>query len=126
MVVAIWFSVPCGALRAPQVGVSFSALDSIPPWTQWTLCTCGTYNLHCEIMFCSFPQLKVNFGHLSCLGRNCNPIRETCSEPGRGLQELDFVADRFHTKQVNMFLSCYPSCTLTHHALKKWRRTSQP
>lgn len=41
---------------------------------------------------------------------------------GRGLQELDCGADTFHIEQVNMFLSCYPACTLTHGVWRTWRK----
>lgn len=43
-------------------------------------------------------------------------------DAGRGLQELDCGADKFHIERVNMFLSCYPACTLTHGVWRRWRR----
>lgn len=41
---------------------------------------------------------------------------------GRGFQELDSGADKFHTERVNMFLSCYLACTLTHGMWRRWKR----
>lgn len=102
------------------------------PWlalsllTQWALCTfiyycCGTllrifsnyirsHSNHSSFPCCRFigEKMQLNQGEM-----------HWNTDPGRGLQELDCGADKFHIEQVNMFLSCYPACTLTHGV---WRR----
>ncbi len=56
------------------------------------------------------------------LERNAIESRRNAVKRGRGLQELDCGADKFHIERVNMFLSCYPACTLTHGVWRRWRR----
>lgn len=127
---SVWISVPCGAmptLRAPLLGIYSLAPDSFPLLTQWALCSyiycyCGT------LLRIFGNYARSHSSHASCccfIGEKCNRIEEKCSETGirgRGLQELDCGADKFHIERVNMFLSCYPACTLTHGVWRRWRR----
>lgn len=121
---SVWISVPCGtmpSLRAPLLGIYSLAPDSIPLLAQWPLCTyiyycCGTlprnfWQLYTIPLHLS-PSLPLHWREMQ-LDRG--EMRWN-GDPGRGLQELDCGADKFHIEQVNMFLSCYPAYTLTHGA----------
>lgn len=127
---SVWISVPCGAmpsLRAPLLGIYSLAPDSLPLLTQWALCT--------DIYYCCGTLLRI-FGNYTrfplqpplLLLLHCRKMQSKRGEmqwngdPGIGLQELDCGADKFHIERVNMFLSCYPACTLTHGVWRRWRR----
>lgn len=106
------------SLRAPLLGIYSLAPDSVPLLAQWALCTyiyycCGTS----PSIFGNYTQSHSGYpSRCRFTDEKRNWIEERCSETGdlgRGLQELDCGADKFHIEQVNMFLSCYPACTLT-------------
>lgn len=112
---------------------SSSVGDLFPgPWLFASVETMGPLYLHMLLLWdlaSYFQQLyKIPLQPCLLLLLHCREMQLNQGEmqwkrdAGRGLQELDCGADKFHIGRVNMFLSCYPACTLTHGVWKRWRR----